>query len=221
MLKVGFAAHLFFDHMPIANHLYNDIESRLAGPLPQVELLACEPAGADRLRIVIDHPDGVSLGLCERVTHELGELLNDYALEVASPGPERPLTRPEHFRRFIGRRARVRTRQPLEGFGRDAASFASVSESGRDAESSASASGRKSFTGELVGASEEEVALAVPARDGPGGVVHQAGVVTIPYAQIARSNLLKDSARTPNRSSSVSGDAARTLKPSSQDRRER
>ena len=153
MLKVGFAAHLFFDHMPISDDLYTHIERRLAGPLPQVELLACEPIGADRLRVVIDHPDGVSLGLCEQVTHELGDLLSDYGLEVASPGPERPLTKPEHYRRFIGRPARVRTREPREG--------------------------RKSFTGELVGASDEEIALAA-----------DTGVMAIPYTEIARSNLL-------------------------------
>ena len=158
MLEVGFAAHLFFDHMQISDNLQSDIEARLSGPLPDVELLACEPIGADRLRLVIDHPDGVSLGLCERVTHELAELLNEYGLEVASPGPERPLTKPEHFRRFIGRRARVRTRQPHEG--------------------------HKSFTGELVGASDDEIALAA-----------DTGMVSIPYTEIARSNLVKDSGK--------------------------
>ncbi len=177
MLEVGFAAHLFYDHMPIPDQLHTDIESRLAGRLPQVELLACEPIGADRLRLVIDHPDGVSLGLCEQVTHELSELLNDYGLEVASPGPERPLTKPEHFRRFIGSRARVRTRQALEGTG-----------------------GHKSFTGELVGASDEEVALAA-----------DAGVVTIPYTGIARSNLLKDSGKpNPSRQHPDSAGSSRT-----------
>ena len=161
MLEVGFAAHLFFDLMPDTDHIYTDVESRLSGSHPQVELLACEPIGADRLRVVIDHPEGVSLGLCEQVTHELGDLLEQWGLEVASPGPERPLTKPEHFRRFIGRRARVRTREPREG--------------------------HKSFTGELVGATDEEVALAA-----------EAGVVTIPYTEIARSNLLKDTAGAPN-----------------------
>ena len=180
VLKVGFAAHLFFDHMQISDHLHSDIESRLAGPLPEVELLACEAIGADRLRLVIDHPDGVSLGLCEQVTHELSELLNEWGLEVSSPGPERPLTKPEHFRRYIGRRARVRTREPHEG--------------------------HESFTGELVGASEDEVALAVPTRGGPEGVTPQCGIVSIPYTEIARSNLLKDSAATRNPSNQARGE---------------
>ena len=55
-------------------------------------------------------PKGVSLELCERVTKLLAEVRERYALEVSSPGAERPLTKPEHFRRFLGRRARVRTR---------------------------------------------------------------------------------------------------------------
>ncbi len=165
MLEVGFAAHLFFDHMPISDNRHADIEARLAGPLPDVELLACEQLASDRLRLVIDHPDGVSLALCERVTKELGDLLNEFGLEVASPGPERPLTKPEHFRRFIGSRARVRTREPRDG--------------------------HKSFTGELVGASEEEVTLAVPTRQGPDGTTAEGGVVSIPFAEIHRSNLLR------------------------------
>ena len=77
-----------------------------------MEVLACEDAGRERLRLFIDHPDGVDLALCERVTQHLRDLLADYALEVSSPGPERPLTKPDHFRRFLGRRARVRTREP-------------------------------------------------------------------------------------------------------------
>jgi ribosome maturation factor RimP len=150
---VGFAAHLFFDLMTTTDNLHHEIETRLAGPLPLVELLACEQIGTERLRVTIDHPDGVDLALCERVTHELTELLADYALEVSSPGPERPLVKPDHFRRFLGSRARVRTREPRDG--------------------------HRSFTGELVGASDDEVTVAAGT-----------GVVTIPYAEIARSHLV-------------------------------
>ena len=134
--------------------LHTDIENRLAGPLPQVEVLACERVAAERLRLFIDHPDGVNLALCERVTKELGELLADYSLEVSSPGPERPLTKPDHFRRFLGRKARVRTRQPRDG--------------------------HKSFTGELVGATDDEVTVAA-----------DEGLVSIPYTEISRSNLVQ------------------------------
>lgn len=136
------------------DHLHDDIAARLAGPLPLVELLACERIGSERLRVTIDHPDGVTLDLCEQVTRELSDLLVDYGLEVSSPGPERPLVTPDHFRRFLGRQARVRTREPRDG--------------------------HRSFTGELVGASDDEVTVAAGT-----------GVVTIPYAEIARSNLLE------------------------------
>ena len=53
--------------------------------------------------------------MCERVTNHLRDLLAEYSLEVSSPGPERPLAKPEHFRRFVGRRVRVRTRDEIEG----------------------------------------------------------------------------------------------------------
>jgi ribosome maturation factor RimP len=133
--------------------VHTDIETRLAKAEPEVELLAVERVAAERLRIFIDHPGGVDLALCERVTNHLRDLLVDYGLEVSSPGPERPLTKPDHFRRFIGRRARVRTREPLDG--------------------------HKSFTGELVGATDDEVTVAA-----------NGGVVAIPYSEINRSNLV-------------------------------
>jgi ribosome maturation factor RimP len=148
---VGFAAHLFYGVTQIAQ----DIEERLATAEPEIELLACEQVAAERLRVFIDHPDGVNLAMCERVTGHLRDLLTDYALEVSSPGPERPLTKPDHFRRYIGRRARVRTREPLDG--------------------------QKSFTGELVGATDDEVTVAA-----------NGGVVSIPYSEINRSNLVEE-----------------------------
>ena len=135
--------------------LQADVESRLAAAEPQVEVLLAEVVGRDTLRVFIDHPDGVTLDLCERVTHQLTELRERYALEVSSPGIERPLTKPAHFRRFLGRRARVRTRDARDG--------------------------HKSFTGELVGASDEEVTIAAAT-----------GVIAIPYADIHRSNLVEE-----------------------------
>jgi ribosome maturation factor RimP len=95
--------------------LQSEIEQRLEVLDPSVELIALENPSPDGLRLYIDHPDGVDLGLCERVTEQLRDLLVDYSLEVSSPGFERPLTKPEHFRRFRGRRVKVRTRVELEG----------------------------------------------------------------------------------------------------------
>jgi ribosome maturation factor RimP len=92
-----------------------EIESRLAEREPEVELIALEQPGNETLRLYIDHPDGVDLALCERVTNHLRDLLTSYGLEVSSPGLDRPLTKPEHYRRFRGRRVRVRTREPIGG----------------------------------------------------------------------------------------------------------
>jgi ribosome maturation factor RimP len=114
--------------------LQTDIEARLAQTAPDVEVLLAEVVGGDTLRLFIDHPDGVTLDLCERVTHLLPEVREQYALEVSSPGRKRPLTKPDHFRRFLGRRARVRLRDARGG--------------------------HTSFTGELVGATEAEVTIA-------------------------------------------------------------
>jgi ribosome maturation factor RimP len=142
--------------------LQTDIETRLAESEPDIELLLAEVLGGRCLRVFIDHPDGVTLEMCERVTLLLSDLRERYSLEVSSPGSERPLTKPVHFRRFVGRRARVRTRHPRPA-GHDPARPV------------------QSFTGELVGASENEVTLAA---DG--------GVIAIPYADIRRSNLIED-----------------------------
>ena len=66
--------------------LQTDIQSRLNELDPEIELLAVEQPGNEMLRLFVDHPDGVDLALCERVTHHLNDLRVDYALEVSSPG---------------------------------------------------------------------------------------------------------------------------------------
>ena len=95
--------------------LQRHIEEQLAALDPTIELISVEHPSPDGLRLYIDHPQGVDLALCERVTNQLRDLLVDHSLEVSSPGSERPLTKPEHFERFRGRRVKVRTRDPLEG----------------------------------------------------------------------------------------------------------
>ncbi len=91
------------------------IEQRLADVEPDVEVLLLEPANASTMRLVIDRPGGVDLELCERVTNHLRDVLLETGLEVSSPGPERPLTKPDHFRRFVGHEAKVRLAEPVEG----------------------------------------------------------------------------------------------------------
>ena len=95
--------------------LQEKIETRLREQQPDVELLVLERVASERLLLVIDRDGGVDLELCETVTRLLRDLNEDWALEVSSPGPERPLPKPEHFRRFLGRRVRVRTREEIAG----------------------------------------------------------------------------------------------------------
>lgn len=97
------------------SQLENEIQESIAELDPQIELIALEHVGRESLRIFIDHPDGVGLALCERVSTQLRHLTEEYALEVSSPGLDRPLTKPGHYERFIGRKARVRLSQPIEG----------------------------------------------------------------------------------------------------------
>jgi ribosome maturation factor RimP len=135
------------------NALQTEIEERLSQTEPEVEVLLAEVVSGSTLRLFIDHPEGVSLALCERVSGHLNHYRERYSLEVSSPGQDRPLTKPQHFTRFLGRHARVRLREARDG--------------------------HKSVTGELVGASERDVTIAA-----------HGGIVTIPYEEIARSNLV-------------------------------
>jgi ribosome maturation factor RimP len=66
--------------------LQSDIQSQLSELDPDIDLLAVEQPGGDMLRLFIDHPGGVDLALCEKVTLHLNHLRADYALEVSSPG---------------------------------------------------------------------------------------------------------------------------------------
>ena len=74
--------------------LQENIQEQLSELDSELDLVAIERPGDETLRIFIDHPSGVDLALCERVTRQLGDLLNDYSLEVSSPGPKyrRPAT---------------------------------------------------------------------------------------------------------------------------------
>ena len=97
------------------------------------------------LRVYIDAPGGIRVEDCEAVSRQLSALLDvedalpsAYALEVSSPGLDRPLVKPEHFRRFTGSRAQIVLNAPLGGRG-----------------------GRRRFTGELIEVGEECVVIEV------------------------------------------------------------
>jgi ribosome maturation factor RimP len=115
--------------------LQEDIAPAVEGSVPGVEVLAVELLSPSRFRVYIDHADGVDHALCESVTRVLRSYLNHFTIEVSSPGPDRPLRKPEHFAAAVGRRAAVRTEREVEG--------------------------RNRFRGEVLSADDGAVTLAV------------------------------------------------------------
>ena len=114
--------------------IQREVAATVEERLPDVEVLAAELSGPERLTVYIDHPGEVDHALCEQVTDVLRSYLNHYTLDVSSPGLERPLRTPAHFGGVLGRRAAVRTSTEIAG--------------------------RKRFRGEVVAADEREVTLA-------------------------------------------------------------
>jgi ribosome maturation factor RimP len=114
--------------------LKQEIAETVESRVPEVEVLAVELGGPERLAVYIDRPGGVDLALCEQVSGVLRGYTDRYSLDVSSPGFERPLRTPRHFAGVVGRRAAVRTAHDIGG--------------------------RKRFKGEVVSAGDEAVTLA-------------------------------------------------------------
>ena len=97
--------------------LTKQIERDVETALPGVEVLAVELQNPERFTVFVDHAGGVDHALCARVTDVLRDYLREYAVDVSSPGIERPLRKPEHFRNAIGRTVTLRTpeRKNLKG----------------------------------------------------------------------------------------------------------
>jgi len=95
----------------------------------------------------------VDTDLLEQVTRQLSPLREQYALEVSSPGIERPLVKPDHYKRVVGSPVAVRTEQPLDG--------------------------RRSFKGVLTNAHEQMITIDLDGEpvEIPLDVVHSAHLV--------------------------------------------
>jgi ribosome maturation factor RimP len=130
--------------------IIEQIES-LVGPLcdsESLELVHIEyqrEAGGRVLRLYIDRPAGVTIDDCVNVSRQLNDLLDvnlddmgPYTLEVTSPGPERPLSKLKDYNRFKGRKAKIKTRQPIND--------------------------QKNFTGTIIGTSAQQVKLSSNAK---------------------------------------------------------
>jgi ribosome maturation factor RimP len=101
-----------------------EIAERVAGS-EGLEIVDVELLGAGRgrvLRIFIDRPEGVTHADCEFVSQQVGTILDvedvipgdSYTLEVSSPGLERKLQKAKDFERFVGQKAKVVLREPVE-----------------------------------------------------------------------------------------------------------
>jgi ribosome maturation factor RimP len=113
---------------------------RLGYELADLELRL---AGRDSVvRVFIDKPEGVGLEDCETVSRQVSAVLDvedpvpgHYVLEVSSPGLDRKLTKPAHYRRYVGDDIRVQLRFPIDG--------------------------RRKFRGKLRAANEETIEIEV------------------------------------------------------------
>jgi ribosome maturation factor RimP len=96
-----------------------------AGDPEGIEIVDVQLLGAGRgrvLRIFIDRPQGVSHADCEFISQQVGTILDvedvipgdSYTLEVSSPGLERKLLKEKDFERFVGQKAKVVLREPVE-----------------------------------------------------------------------------------------------------------
>ena len=119
--------------------LEQELTGRIEEQVPGTEVLAVELLGPERFCVYIDHPEGVDHALCERVTRELEDYRRKYAIDVSSPGLERPLRKPKHFGNVLGRKVAVRT--------------------------SAEIAGRRRFRGQVLAADEQAVSVGAAGGD--------------------------------------------------------
>jgi ribosome maturation factor RimP len=95
--------------------LTREVSQTVEQGLPGVEVLAVEMNGPERITVFIDHATGVDHALCERVTEILRSYRDRYAIDVSSPGIERPLRTPAHFRGAVGHKVAIRTDSDING----------------------------------------------------------------------------------------------------------
>ena len=91
--------------------LTREIAPKVESALPGTEVLAVELTSPERFTVFVDHVQGVDHALCARVTNVLRDYLGEYSVDVSSPGLERPVRKPAHFRAAVGRRVALRTRE--------------------------------------------------------------------------------------------------------------
>ena len=163
--KNGPQAHFLFENRVLGISMTGDeLQSLLEPTIGNMgyELVDLELRLGGRdgvVRVFIDHPDGIGLDDCEKVSRVVSALLDiedplpgHYNLEVSSPGLDRKLTKIEHFQRFAGETVKVQMRIPIAG--------------------------RKRFRGTLVTSDDENIVVDVD------GESHTLPVATIDTARL-------------------------------------
>ena len=120
------------------------------------------------LRIFVDKPAGITLDDCVEVSREVSAILEvedpiraAYRLEVSSPGLDRPLKKAADFERFVGKKARLKSKNLIDPDQRGTT--------------------RKTFVGTLLGFEDDNVRLELADKQG--------GVIAIPLADLDKANL--------------------------------
>ena len=120
------------------------------------------------LRIFVDKPAGITLDDCVEVSREVSAILevedpirSAYRLEVSSPGLDRPLKKAADFERFVGKKARLKSKNLIDPDQRGTT--------------------RKTFVGTLLGFEDDSVRLELTDKQG--------GVIAIPLADLDKANL--------------------------------
>ena len=131
--------------------LTREVTEAVERQMPGVEVLAVELLSPTRFCVFIDHPQGVDHALCARVTDVLRGYLNTYTVDVSSPGIERPLRKPAHFRNAVGRKVALRTSEEIDG--------------------------RKRFRGAVLAANDTTLSLDVNANGGEPVLIPYATIV--------------------------------------------
>jgi len=115
------------------------------------------------LRLYIDKEGGITLEDCQRVSEQIGDLLDvedlishGYRLEVSSPGLDRPLVQEKDFVRFVGERARISTRDPIGN--------------------------RRNFRGRILGVSDHRVLIEAD----------EGGITEIPHELVSKARLVPE-----------------------------
>jgi ribosome maturation factor RimP len=127
------------DMLATERKLSRDIVPTVEHAVPGVEVLAVELLSPSRFCVYVDHAEGVDHALCARVSEILNDYRQSYTIDVSSPGLDRPLRTPAHFRAAVGRVAQIRTAGEIAG--------------------------KKRFRGTIVAAADQSLRIAVGDRE--------------------------------------------------------